>query len=140
LGERERDDGLIATLVAARREPARARLTGLLEAAGGIEVVGEAATGVQVVVLAHRTRPDVVLIDSTDDRGALEVTPQLLRALNGVGAEVLVLGRFERGHDVLPVWRHGISGVVDMDVSPAELLWAVRMSACGTAFFMPSRS
>jgi DNA-binding NarL/FixJ family response regulator len=35
----------------------------VLEAAGGLEVVGEATTGSQVLGLVRRTRPDVVLLD-----------------------------------------------------------------------------
>jgi DNA-binding NarL/FixJ family response regulator len=46
-------------------------------------------------------------------------------------------GHFEREEYVLSAWRAGIGGLVARNVSPADLVRAVRMSAGGAAFVMP---
>jgi two-component system response regulator AlgR len=51
------------TLIVDDEPLARARLAGLLEAVGGLQVVGEAADGRRAVELAGRLRPDLVLLD-----------------------------------------------------------------------------
>jgi DNA-binding NarL/FixJ family response regulator len=51
-------------LIADGQALVRAGFRLLLEADRHITVVGEAATGEEVVALARRTRPDVVLIDA----------------------------------------------------------------------------
>jgi DNA-binding NarL/FixJ family response regulator len=135
----ERANGSISMLIAAVGERARVRLTRQLEGIEGIEVIGEAATGVHAIVLTHRLRPDVVLVEAQSG-SALDITPRLVRALKGAGAEVIVLGRFLRPHDVRTAWHHGLSGLVDIDVTPEELAWAVQMSASGVAFFLPAAS
>ncbi|HEX5514535.1 MAG TPA: response regulator, partial [Gammaproteobacteria bacterium] len=43
--------------------PARQRLAGLVQAVGGHELVGEAATGADAVAACERLKPDVVLLD-----------------------------------------------------------------------------
>ncbi len=43
--------------------PARALLRRLLDELGGIEIVGEAATGLEALTLVGQTRPDVLLLD-----------------------------------------------------------------------------
>jgi two-component system LytT family response regulator len=50
-------------LIADDEAPARAKIRRLLEAAGGVELVGEAGTGREAVAAIKRTRPDVVFLD-----------------------------------------------------------------------------
>ena len=54
---------MIRTLIVDDEEPARARLRQMLGAHGDVEVVGEAASGVEAIVLIGREKPDVVLLD-----------------------------------------------------------------------------
>src|SRR5690242_5567420 len=59
----------------------RAGLVALLNAAPGIEVVGEAADGETAVALAARTRPHVVLMDiRMPGAGGIAATRQILAA------------------------------------------------------------
>jgi DNA-binding NarL/FixJ family response regulator len=101
-----------------------------------LEVVGEAADGVEVVALAESLRPDVILLDlnmpGVDGFGALEE----LRA-QGVTARVLVLTSMaERAH-VLPAVRAGAAGFLYKDVDPQALVQAIRAVHDGHVLFAP---
>ena len=50
-------------LIADDEAPARARLRQLLASCAGIEIVGEAETGIQTMELAGNLKPDLVLLD-----------------------------------------------------------------------------
>jgi DNA-binding NarL/FixJ family response regulator len=109
----------------------------LLGGREGIELVGAAATDADTIRLARRTRPDVVLIDSTNGLHVLATARRLLAEPDH--AEVILLGRFEREGDVLAALHSGIGGLVDKDAEPDELARAVRMSAGGAAFILPAK-
>ena len=101
-----------------------------------LEVVGEAADGVEVVALSESLRPDVILLDlnmpGVDGFGALEE----LRA-RGVTARVLVLTSMaERAH-VLPAVRAGAAGFLYKDVDPQALVQAIRAVHDGHVLFAP---
>jgi DNA-binding NarL/FixJ family response regulator len=71
----------------------RNAVRGLLEDAG-IEVVGEAADGVQGVAMAGSLRPDVVLMDlRMPSRDGFQATEQIARELPGT--RVVVLSAYE---------------------------------------------
>ena len=55
--------GSLRTLVVDDEKLARDRLAGFLNAIGGVEVIGQAANGVEAVDLIERDRPDLVFLD-----------------------------------------------------------------------------
>lgn len=116
----------------------RSGLVAVLGSESGIEVVGEAADGDAGVALVRRTRPDVVLMDvrmpGTDGLTAtrtLTSDPDLART------RVVVLTTFEVDENVLAALDAGASGFLGKDVSPAELVAAVRTVAAGEALLSP---
>src|SRR4051794_26809266 len=61
--------------------PTRIGVRTILTSEPGIEVVGEAASGVQAIALGHSTSPNVVLMDvQLPDLDGIEVTRHLLDA------------------------------------------------------------
>jgi len=115
----------------------RAGLTMILSSAADVEVVGEAADGVEVpgAVAAHR--PDVVLMDIRMPRIDGLAATEALRARGG-SPEVIVLTTFDADEFVLRALRAGASGFLLKDTPPVEILRAVRRVANGEATLSPT--
>jgi len=121
----------------------RAGLAGLLRAAPGIEVVGEAADGAEAVEQAAATRPDVVLMDiRMPGISGITATERILagadRADGGAPPRILVLTTFDLDEYVYAALRAGASGFLLKDAGPERLLAAVAAVAAGDTLFAPS--
>ncbi|MDN5977317.1 MAG: response regulator transcription factor [Acidipropionibacterium jensenii] len=109
----------------------------VLDAQPDMEVVGEAADGVQAVAMATELEPDVVLMDIRMPRmDGLEATRQIIAGSSE--ARVLVLTTFDLDEYVHSALRAGASGFLLKDAGPAELLAGIRSVASGDAVVAPS--
>ncbi len=109
----------------------------LLERAGGIEVVGQAADGNEALRLVRALRPDVLLVDlAMPGLDGLEVTRQA-RALSPPPA-VLALTAHEEEPYVLAALEAGASGYLTKSARGRELVEAVRGTAAGETVLSPS--
>lgn len=99
-----------------------------------VDVVGEAATVAEAVVVISREQPQVVLLDvHMPDGGGQAV-------IAGVGAgtaRFLALSVSDAAEDVIAVIRAGASGYVTKSIGAEELADAVRRVADGDAVFSP---
>ncbi|MEU1147160.1 response regulator [Streptomyces sp. NPDC005863] len=117
----------------------RAGLVGLLRAAPGIEVVGEAGDGEEAVALAARARPDVILMDiRMPGMNGITATAKILEQAAEPAPRVLVLTTFDLDEYVYGALRAGASGFLLKDSGPERLLAAVAAVGCGDALFAPS--
>ncbi|WP_190084500.1 response regulator [Streptomyces longisporoflavus] len=117
----------------------RAGLVGLLRAAPGIEVVGEAGDGVEAVALAASTRPDVILMDiRMPGMSGIVATEKILAEAPEPPPRVLVLTTFDLDEYVYGALRAGASGFLLKDSGPERLLAAVAAVGGGDALFAPS--
>ncbi|WP_030618204.1 response regulator [Streptomyces sclerotialus] len=119
----------------------RAGFAALLAAQSDIDVVGDAADGVQGVELSRATHPDVVLMDvRMPEMDGLEAARQLLSPPPGVvhRPKVLMLTTFDVDDYVYEALRAGASGFLLKDAPPADLISAVRIVAAGEALLAPS--
>lgn len=123
---------MIRVLVVDDHRLVRAGLITLLEAAGDIDVAGEAADGRQALEAARAVAPDVVLMDlSMPVLDGIEATRLLLA--ERPETKVVALTSFsdrQRVHDVLAA---GAIGYLLKDSRPDDLLAAVRAAADGHA-------
>ena len=111
----------------------------ILGAQAGIEVIGEAADGIQAVEVATRLRPDVLLVDiRMPGLDGVEVT----RRLAGPGVAdpmaVVVITTFDLDEYVLGALRAGARGFLLKDAGPDLLVQAVHAAAKGDALIAPN--
>jgi DNA-binding NarL/FixJ family response regulator len=110
----------------------------ILEAQPDVAVVAEAADGAEAVAQAERTRPDVVLMDVRMPRmDGIEATARIAAAADP-GPRVLILTTFDLDEYVFRGLRAGASGFLLKDVSPEDLVKAVRVVAQGESLLSPS--
>jgi DNA-binding NarL/FixJ family response regulator len=110
----------------------------LLRSADGIDVVGEAGSGVEAVEVARRERPDVFLMDiRMPEMDGLEATRRILAKNAGEATRVLILTTFDLDEYVFEALRAGASGFLLKDTLPEDLLAAVRVVADGEALLAP---
>ena len=115
----------------------RAGVRAVLAAEPDLEVVGEAADGAEVVPLARRVRPDVVLMDVRMPAvDGIRATELLLRADDA--PRVLVLTTFENDEYVYDALRAGAAGFLLKRVPPQEIVDAVRLVARGESLLFPA--
>jgi DNA-binding NarL/FixJ family response regulator len=109
----------------------RAALKQALGSAGGIDVVGEAATGEEAVALVVELRPDVVVMDlRLPGISGDQAIAQL--GLLAPASRILVLTRSEQNRVVEAIVA-GAGGYILKSASPAEIVQAVRSTADGEA-------
>lgn len=129
-------DPRIRVLVADDQPLIRRGMAMLLDAASDIQVVGQAADGMEVVELARRLQPDVVLMDLRMPRqsGVLatrEITAALPRT------RVMVLTTFDRDDLVFDAVRAGAQAYLLKDASEDEVLDTVRAVHRGESRMTP---
>jgi DNA-binding NarL/FixJ family response regulator len=101
-----------------------------------IEVVGEAANGMEAVALARAQQPDVVLMDiRMPHLDGFEATRRVLAAGR---SRVLILTTFDSDEYVYEALRAGASGFLLKDAPADQLITAVRCVAAGDALIDPS--
>ncbi|MGW0708215.1 response regulator [Streptomyces sp. NPDC002643] len=111
----------------------------ILSAEDDIEVVAQAADGLEAVELAERHRPDVVLMDIRMPRlDGLEALRLLTRPGLVDPPKVVVATTFDDDEYVHRALNDGACGFLLKDSGPALLIEAIRAAASGEALVSPS--
>lgn len=111
----------------------------ILDAEPEIEVVAEAADGLDAVRLAHHHRPDVCLVDiRMPGIDGLEVTRRLAGPEIANPLRIVVVTTFDLDEYVHAALQGGAVGFLLKDAGPALLIEAVRAAARGDAMISPS--
>ncbi len=130
---------MITVLLADDQALVRAGFRALLNAEPDIEVVAEAADGLEAVKQAQQTRPDVVLMDiRMPGVDGLEATRRIAADPALAETRVVILTTFELDEYVFEALRTGASGFLVKDTEPVDLIRGVRAVAAGDALLSPS--
>jgi NarL family two-component system response regulator LiaR len=131
------EEPCIRVLIADDHAVVREGLRALIISEPGIEVVGEAANGVEAVRLAHSLQPDVILLDLVmPQMGGLEAITEIKQA--NPEARILVLTSFAEDDKVFPAIKAGALGYLMKDLLPYELLQAIRDTYRGESSLHPA--
>jgi DNA-binding NarL/FixJ family response regulator len=126
----------ISVLIVDDQRLVRTGFRALLAAEPDIEVVGEAADGVEALQFVRELAPDVVLMDiRMPHMDGLEATRIVLAESR---SRVVMLTTFDSDDYVYEALRAGASGFLLKDAPADHLIAAVRCAAVGDALIDPS--
>ena len=129
----------IRVVVADDQDLVRAGLVMILGAYPALEVVGEAADGIQALDLTRRLRPDVLLVDiRMPGLDGVEVTRRVAGPDVTDPIAVVVITTFDLDEYVLGALRAGARGFLLKDAGPDLLVQAIHAAAAGDALIAPN--
>jgi NarL family two-component system response regulator LiaR len=128
---------IIRILIADDHAIVREGLRALIDTEPGMELVGEAADGVEAVLKARSLQPDVILLDLVmPGKDGIEAIAEIKR--ENPEARILVLTSFAEDEKVFPAIQAGALGYLLKDSSPQELLKAIREVDRGESSLHPT--
>ncbi|MFI1207339.1 response regulator [Streptomyces sp. NPDC020802] len=117
----------------------RSGFRALLDLEDDIEVVAEAADGLEGLALARRFLPDIVLIDiQMPVVDGIEATRRIAADPALAQVHVVILTNYGLDEYVLDALRAGAAGFLVKDIVPDDFVHAVRVAARGDALLAPS--
>ena len=122
----------LRVLLADDNAPVRRSLKALLEREG-FKVVVEAADGEQAVTLAHKHKPDVILLDLSMPRlNGIEAARRIHKAIPG--ARTIILTVHRDYHYIVQALEAGVSGYIIKARATQDLAKGVQQVAEGKLF------
>jgi DNA-binding NarL/FixJ family response regulator len=129
---------VIRVLIADDQDMVRTGFRLILSRETDIEVIADAANGIDAVAIARRLRPDIVLMDiRMPVLDGLAATTQLI-ADPDCPSQVLILTTFDDDEFVYAALSAGASGFLLKDARAEELITAIRVVAEGQAMLAPT--
>ena len=130
---------MIRVLIVDDQDLVRVGLRTLIDSADGVEVVGEADSGISAVASARETKPDVVLMDiRMPGMDGLEATRRIVDDPDLSQTRVIVVTTFEHDEYVFEALEIGASGFLLKNTPPADLLSAIETVHEGGSLLSPS--
>jgi two-component system, NarL family, response regulator LiaR len=120
----------IKVVIVDDHEVVRQGLRGFLEVQDDFELVGEAGDGITAVEMVKKLSPDVVLMDLVMPRlDGIEAIRQI--KANNPNTKVIALTSFTDNNKVFPAIQAGASSYLLKDISPNNLVEAIRAAYRG---------
>ncbi|MDI6689519.1 MAG: response regulator transcription factor [Actinomycetota bacterium] len=129
--------GRLKVLIAEDHELMRKGLRSVLQLEDAFDIVGEAKDGQEAIEKAKTHQPDVVLMDlRMPDVDGIRACREIHSRFPEI--KILVLTAYETDEDIFTSLQAGISGYLLKDISPEELLKAIRTVSEGKSILHPS--
>lgn len=129
-------DAPIRVLLVDDHEVLRAGVRALLATTPDVQVIADAASGVEAVHVAERLLPEVVVMDLDMPGGDGAEATRALCALSHP-PRVLILSMHTEEERLIPLLELGASGYLAKDVAERELVEAIRVVASGDTYVRP---
>lgn len=127
----------IRILIADDHALVREGIAAFLKLSEDIEVVGEAADGVEAIEAVKKCKPHIVLMDISMPRlGGLEATVEIKK--NDPNVKILVLTQYEDTVYIRRFLKAGVSGYLLKKAVGTELINAIHAVARGESYLHPS--
>ena len=134
---RGRPGPLIRVVIAEDHPVVRSGLRLLLGEQSDIDIVAEAANGLEAIAAAETLEPSLVLMDiSMPELNGLEATRRLRQSFPNL--PILVLTMHEDERYFLSLLKAGANGYIVKGAAPGDLVSAVRSVAAGDVYLYPS--
>lgn len=128
----------LRVLIADDQALVRAGFRMILDAVAELEVVGEAADGLEAVRLAGQLQPDIVLMDiRMPGLDGIEATRRVLARAPDGPTHVVILTTFDLNEYIYEALRAGAAGFLLKDVGPEQLVAGIRTVARGESLLSP---
>ena len=128
----------VRVLIADDQALVRSGFRKLLEAEAGIEVIAEAADGLEAIEKARLHRPHVILMDIRMPRlDGLQAAARIVAATSP-SPRILMLTTYDLDEYIFEALKAGASGFLLKDSPAEELVAAIQVVAAGEALLAPS--
>lgn len=132
-------ESVVSVLLVDDQELVRAGMGTLIDRDPDLQVVGEAADGLEAVDRARELRPDVVVMDVRMPRLDGIAATRRIRAVEELATtRVLILTTFDDDDALFAALDAGASGFLTKDCEPEDLRASVKMIASGHGLLAPA--
>ena len=131
---------MLRIVVADDHHLVRTGIRALLEKSGNIQVVGEAATGIEAVALVEKLSPDLIIMDiSMPQLDGVQATEQITR-MASCTTRVIILSMHSKPNIVEKALRNGAKGYLLKSAISEELILAVQAAIQDHTYLSPGVS
>lgn len=137
--ENMENNGVIRVAIADDQELVRAGFTMVINSQKDMQVVAQAANGNEIVEVASKENPDVILMDvRMPNMDGLEATRKILQEDANSNTRIIILTTFDLDEYVMSAIHTGASGFLLKDTEPETLLNSIRTVYQGNAIIAPT--
>ncbi|WP_427876772.1 response regulator [Gardnerella sp. 2492-Sm] len=130
---------VIRIAIADDQELVRAGFAMVINSQKDMQVVAQAANGLQIVELTESEHPDIILMDvRMPIMDGLEATRKILQQKSNTHTRIIILTTFDLDEYVMAAIHTGASGFLLKDTEPETLLNSIRTVYQGNAIIAPT--
>lgn len=137
--ENMENNGVIRVAIADDQELVRAGFAMVINSQKDMQVVAQAANGNEIVEVASKENPDVILMGvRMPNMDGLEATRKILQEDANSNTHIIILTTFDLDEYVMAAIHTGASGFLLKDTEPETLLNSIRTVYQGNAIIAPT--